>query len=112
MSRSRASYGVVTLPTLDLRTRPAHRAELGSQLLLGEIVRLLATDPTGQWQRVRNLADGYEGWVRDWGLVRCSRVRAERWREAADAWSWRHWRRLESLPAKAPRSLRCSSGPD
>ena len=83
MSPVRPTHAVVTLPALDLRPRPAHQAELGSQLLLGEVVQVLAADRAGQWLRVRNEADGYMGWVRDWGLVPCTSGRAERWRAAA-----------------------------
>ncbi len=79
----RSTHAVVTLPALDLRTRPAHPAELGSQLLLGEVVRVLAADRTKQWFRVCNEADGYEGWARGWGLARCTRARAGRWLAAA-----------------------------
>ena len=83
MNAVRGAHAVVTLPALDLRTRPAHPAELGSQLLLGEVVRVLAADRTKQWFRVCNEADGYEGWVRGWGLARCTRARAGRWLAAA-----------------------------
>lgn len=85
MSRPTSSHGVVCLPALDLRTRPDHAAELGSQLLLGEVVRALAADRSGGWWRVRNLADGYEGWVRAWGLVPASAHRAARWQARARA---------------------------
>ena len=34
------THGVVCSAALDLRCAPEHRAELGSQLLLGEVVRL------------------------------------------------------------------------
>jgi len=74
---------VVCLAALDLRVRPDHRAELGSQLLLGEIVRLGAA--RGGWRRVENLADGYSGWVREWGLVPVSNRRAAVWRRRATA---------------------------
>lgn len=74
---------VVSLAALDLRVRPDHRAELGSQLLLGEIVRLGAA--RGGWRRVTNLADGYRGWVREWGLVPVSGRRAAAWRARATA---------------------------
>src|SRR5262249_50843917 len=68
---------------LDLRPAPAHAAELTSQLLMGEtvLVRTRAREPG--WARVRNDADGYEGWVRTWGLVAASAERAERWRRLA-----------------------------
>lgn len=77
------SHAVVCLSSLDLRVRPDHRAELGSQLLLGEVVRLGAA--RSGWRRVTNLADGYSGWVRDWGLVPATARRAAAWRARATA---------------------------
>ncbi len=85
MTRSPGTHGVVTMAALDLRKRPEHRAELGSQLLLGETVRVIGQASRGQWLRVRNEADGYAGWVRAWGIRRVSRVRAGRWRDRARA---------------------------
>ena len=79
---SRATHGVVTLAAADLRTEPDHRAELGSQLLLGETVRLLG-GPRNRWWRVLNLADGYRGWLKDWAIVPASQERAARWRSLA-----------------------------
>lgn len=55
---------------------------MGSQLLLGEVVRLLGRARDG-WQRVENQADGYRGWVRDWGLVRTDARGAGRWERRA-----------------------------
>lgn len=87
MSRTRAPrQAVVTLPALDLRFEPRHAAELGSQLLLGETVRILSAAGTGAargWVRVRNDADGYSGWVREWGLVPASAARVATWRRKA-----------------------------
>ena len=60
---------VVSMAALDVRRRPDHRAELGSQLLMGERLRLLAPSPDRRWWRVEGLTDGYRGWVRAWGLV-------------------------------------------
>ncbi|MCC6349918.1 MAG: C40 family peptidase [Candidatus Eisenbacteria bacterium] len=77
------SFAVVSLPALDLRSRPAHTAELGSQLLLGEIVRLGVARKG--WRHVTNLADGYRGWVREWGLVPASDRRVRAWRRKARA---------------------------
>lgn len=86
MSRSpRARAAVVSLPALDLRTEPRHAAELGSQLLMGETVRILGRSSEPGWVRVRNDADGYSGWVRAWGLVEASDSRVARWRELARA---------------------------
>ena len=85
MSPAPASHAVVTLPALDLRPQPDHRAELGSQLLMGETVRLAAGPARKGWRRVRSEADGYDGWVREWGLVHVAAARCRRWRTAAAA---------------------------
>jgi cell wall-associated NlpC family hydrolase len=83
MTRVRSTHGVVTLPVLDVRPKPAHAAELVSQLLLGETVELLAASRDGGWLRVRNEADGYAGWVRAWGVVQATAARVARWRRLA-----------------------------
>ena len=74
---------LVTLAALDLRRRPNHRAELRSQLLMGELVVCLAGDRSRQWARVENQADGYRGWVRTWGLMPVTYAEAVRWRRSA-----------------------------
>jgi len=80
---SRATHGVVSIAALDVRGRPDHRSELTSQLLLGEVVRLTGSRLEGQWWRVENLADGYRGWVRGWGLVPATFTRARNWQSRA-----------------------------
>lgn len=80
---TRLTHAVVTLPALDVRREPRHAAELGTQLLLGEVVRVLGRSADRGWVRVRNEADGYSGWVRDWGLVPATAARAARWRQLA-----------------------------
>jgi cell wall-associated NlpC family hydrolase len=82
---SRSTHAVVSLAALDMRRRPDHRSELTSQLLLGEVVRLVEERPGGQWWRVEGLADGYCGWVRGWGLVRVPGRRARSWQAKARA---------------------------
>lgn len=78
-----ATRAVVCLPALDLRPRPEHRAELGSQLLMGEVV--VPGRRRAGWRHVTNLADGYAGWVREWGLVEGSVRRVAGWTRAATA---------------------------
>jgi hypothetical protein len=82
---SPATHAVVASSALDLRPRPDHRAELASQLLLGEVVRFERTRPRGGWRRVRSLTDGYQGWVREWGLVPASLARVRGWQSRAAA---------------------------
>ncbi len=81
---TRPTHAVVTLAALDLRPAPEHRAELGSQLLLGEVVRLVGAARSG-WRRVLAESDGYAGWVREWGLELVDARRAARWRRRATA---------------------------
>ncbi|MCC6652528.1 MAG: C40 family peptidase [Candidatus Eisenbacteria bacterium] len=76
------THGVVCGAALDLRVRPEHRAELGSQLLLGEVVRL-AGKPRKGWLEVEGATDGYRGWVREWGLLTVSATRARAWQRHA-----------------------------
>lgn len=83
MTPARPACGVVTLAALDLRRHPAHTSEMKSQLLLGETVRIERASRDGQWLWVRNDTDGYQGWIRSWGIVPCSAARARRWRERA-----------------------------
>lgn len=83
MSAARTGRAVVSLPALDLRHEPRHAAELGSQLLLGETVRVLGESRDHGWVRVRNDADGYTGWVRGWGLVLASAARIAGWQRLA-----------------------------
>ena len=83
MQPGREDHGVVQLAALDLRRRPDHRAELTSQLLMGEVVRVLGRGRNGQWWRVQNLADGYTGWVRGYGICPATRARTRRWLERA-----------------------------
>lgn len=77
--------GIVCLAALDVRVRPDHRAELGTQLLLGETVRVLGGREGGRWLRVRSLTDGYRGWVRSWGIVATSLAGARAWERRARA---------------------------
>jgi gamma-D-glutamyl-L-lysine dipeptidyl-peptidase len=81
-----SSHGVVSLAVLDMRRRPGHRHELTSQLLLGEVVRILRTGKGGVWLWVEGWTDGYRGWVRSWGIVPATAVRARSWTAKA---TWR-----------------------
>ena len=44
-----------------VRSEPSDRAEMVTQLLFGDLVEVL--EEREQWRRVRNVEDGYEGWV-------------------------------------------------
>ena len=82
---ARPRQGVVGLAALDVRRRPDHKSELTSQLLMGEVVRILASRSGGRWLRVENRTDRYRGWVRSWGVVRVGGRGAAEWVRRARA---------------------------
>jgi gamma-D-glutamyl-L-lysine dipeptidyl-peptidase len=78
------------------------RSEQTSQLILGETGRVHET--SGDWLRIRNDVDGYDGWVHR-GYVRlASDADAARWRREATAWS--DGARLDSDGITRPIPLR------
>lgn len=79
MAASKENHGVVVLAALDVRRHPDHAAELTSQLLMGEVVRVLESPAEEQWLRVQNEGDGYSGWVRAYGIRRATLARTRRW---------------------------------
>jgi cell wall-associated NlpC family hydrolase len=83
--RARPTHAVVSLAALDLRRRPEHRSEMRSQLLMGEVVRLVRSEAQAAWWLVEVGPERYRGWARAWGLIPASRARAERWRRLATA---------------------------
>jgi cell wall-associated NlpC family hydrolase len=83
--RAPGRYAIVSQAALDLRRGPDHREELRSQLLLGETVQVLRAGKVGGWLEVRGTGDGYQGWVRSWGLVPTTLAGTRRWRSRATA---------------------------
>ncbi|EDM38683.1 lipoprotein; possible cell wall-associated hydrolase [Pedobacter sp. BAL39] len=55
------NYAICRLAVAPLRVSASDRAEIVSQLLFGEHVMVIGRD--AQWRQVRNVYDGYEGWV-------------------------------------------------
>jgi len=54
-------YGICALSIVPCRLEPADTSEMVSQLLFGEIYRVL--DERKNWVKVRAVHDGYESWV-------------------------------------------------
>jgi len=76
-------WGIVCLSVANGRLEPDHKAELGTQLLMGEVVRV--------WKRSTNVAfpwflvqgpDGYLCWLERGVFVRCSQEDAKAWGKA------------------------------
>lgn len=54
-------YAICLLGTIPVRREPDHRTEMVTQILFGEMLEILVTE--GIWFRIRNVHDGYQGWV-------------------------------------------------
>jgi hypothetical protein len=55
------TYGICNLSIIPLRAEPADTSELVSQILYGEIFKVL--EVRSKWSRIRLAFDSYEGWV-------------------------------------------------
>jgi gamma-D-glutamyl-L-lysine dipeptidyl-peptidase len=53
--------GVVTVSVAVMKTKASHASELGNQLIMGMVVRVLKND--GGWYYVQSLDDRYLGWM-------------------------------------------------
>jgi len=95
-----ATFAVVRLSSLDVRLRPDHASEMGSQLLMGEVVRVLRRGPGDRWNQVQNLSDGYRGWVRTWGLEPVTPAKRRAWERRAIGRPLRAWLEVREGPGR------------
>lgn len=70
---------LVSLSVANLRSQPAHSAELASQLTMGTPVRILDSDHS--WLKIET-PEGYEGWMHRSSLARLSDGDFNRWRNS------------------------------
>jgi gamma-D-glutamyl-L-lysine dipeptidyl-peptidase len=54
-------FGISLLSILPVRSEPGHRAEMVTQILFGELFRIL--EQQGLWIRIQLSYDMYEGWI-------------------------------------------------
>ncbi|MGA9450363.1 MAG: C40 family peptidase [Verrucomicrobiia bacterium] len=73
-------WGISCLSVNSGRVLPSHKAELGTQVLMGDVVRV--------WKRSANAGfawyltqsgDGYLSWLEEGTFVRCTRAQVEAW---------------------------------
>lgn len=55
-------YAIIKVPAAPVRRKARHQGEMTNQLLFGDTVKVLKKKGE-KWVKVRNLSDGYEGWV-------------------------------------------------
>ncbi len=71
-----AAYGISLLSAANAREKPGHKAELGTQILMGHSFDLLSR--TGSWYQIRS-ADGYRAWLPEGNFVRCTAAQLTDW---------------------------------
>jgi gamma-D-glutamyl-L-lysine dipeptidyl-peptidase len=54
-------YGISSLSSIPVRTEPAERSEMCTQILLGEHFEIIEEDK--KWSRIKLFHDSYEGWI-------------------------------------------------
>ena len=55
--------GICRLSVIPVRLEPKDQSEMVSQLLFGEFYEVLETANQGNWLKIRNYFDHYEGWI-------------------------------------------------
>jgi gamma-D-glutamyl-L-lysine dipeptidyl-peptidase len=73
------TWGIATLSVATGREEPDHKAELGTQILMGRIVRVWKG--TRHWFYVQS-PDGYLSWIENGSFVPCTRGQADAWTNA------------------------------
>lgn len=79
------AFVICIVPTAPMRKEDAHRSEMVSQLLFGEIAEVM--EQTKVFTRLRCLYDGYEGWCQSSQLTVIDEVQANKnGKELANNW--------------------------
>lgn len=73
------SFGLVNVSVCNIRSDPRHSAELSTQALLGQILRIYKEENNWFWVQT---PDGYLGWLDDGGLTHLSAEGMRQWLEA------------------------------
>jgi hypothetical protein len=73
------SWGIIVVSNANMRTDPKEAAELGSQTLMGGVVRVFRKK--GMWYYIQS-PDKYLGWADGEQFFHCTREEAEAWTKA------------------------------
>ncbi len=73
-------WGVSCLSVASARLQPEHKAEMGTQVLMGEVVRVWkrSTNAVFAWYLTQS-SDNYLSWLQRGTFVRCTREQVEAW---------------------------------
>ena len=73
-------WGISCLSVASGREQPEHKAEMGTQVMMGEVVRVWkpSTNAVFRWYLTQS-GDGYVSWLQKGTFVRCTREQVEAW---------------------------------
>jgi len=73
-------WGISSLSVNSGRVLPSHKAEMGTQVLMGNVVRVWksTTNAVFAWYLTQS-GDGYLSWLEEGTFVRCTREQVEAW---------------------------------
>ena len=73
-------WGISCLSVATGRELPDHKAEMGTQVLMGDVVRVWkrSTNAVFYWYLTQS-SDGYLSWLQKGTFVRCTRAQVEAW---------------------------------
>jgi cell wall-associated NlpC family hydrolase len=73
-------WGISCLSVASARFLPEHKAEMGTQVLMGDVIRVWkrTTNAVFAWYLVQS-ADNYLAWLQKGTFVRCTREQVEAW---------------------------------
>jgi hypothetical protein len=73
-------WGISCLSVASGREQPEHKAEMGTQVLMGEVVRVWkrSTNAVFTWYLTQS-SDGYLSWLQKGTFVRCTREQVDAW---------------------------------
>jgi cell wall-associated NlpC family hydrolase len=72
-------WGIACVSVANGREAPEHKAELGTQVLMGNTVRLWNCENKSWPWYFAESADGYHSWMEDGAIVPCTRAQLEAW---------------------------------
>ena len=74
------AWGISCLSVNSGRVLPTHKAEMGTQVLMGDVVRVWksTTNAVFAWYLTQS-GDGYLSWLEEGTFVRCTREQVEAW---------------------------------
>jgi gamma-D-glutamyl-L-lysine dipeptidyl-peptidase len=76
-------WGIASLSVANGREQPGHKAEMGTQVLMGEVMRVWkrSTNAIFPWYLVQ-APDGYVAWMEGGAFVHCTREQVDAWNRA------------------------------